>query len=39
VPYMTFSQEKGSWACRYRCNTVEGAWLAAATHCMVVTGK
>jgi hypothetical protein len=25
--------------CRYRCNTVEGAWLAAATRWMVVKEK
>jgi hypothetical protein len=25
--------------CRYRCNTVEGTWLATATRCMVVKGK
>jgi hypothetical protein len=30
---------KGSRVCRYWCNTVEGAWLTAATRCMVVKGK
>jgi hypothetical protein len=25
--------------CRYKCNTVEGGWLAAATRCIVVKGE